>query len=388
MLAPLPPLFAEPEESALVPVYSLLPVEPVAGRGARLTCRDGREIVDFYGGHAVAVLGYGHPRLTAAIERQARELLFQSNAVPAAVRERAAWALANIAPEELTRVAFFNSGAEANENALRIAFRATGRGKVVALEGAFHGRTAAAAAVTWKSERWYAFPRKPFDVVFVPHDADALRAAVDDTTAAVILEPVQGVAGAVPLERELLAAARAATERAGALLVFDEVQCGMGRLGAPFAARLHGIAPDLLTVGKGLAGGLPAAAVVARPEAVAALGTGDLGTTFGGGPVAMAAVEAVIQALLEEGLMPRVRVLSELVRRRCRVGPVESIQGEGLLLGLRTRRPAAEVQRELLERGFLTGTSADPHVVRLLPPLVLETADVEALAGALAELPG
>ena len=127
--------------------------------------------------------------------------------------------------------------------------------------------------------------------------------------------------------------------------------------------------------------------MVARPEAVASLGVGDLGTTFGGGPVAMAAVEAVIQALLEEGLMPRVRVLSELVRRRCRVGPVESIQGEGLLLGLRTRRKAGEIQRELLERGFLVGTSSDPHVVRLLPPLVLETADVEALAATLAELP-
>lgn len=387
MLAPLPPLFAEPEESALLPVYAQLPVEPVAGRGARLACRDGRELVDFYGGHAVAVLGYGHPRLTAAIERQTRELLFQSNAVPAAVRERAAWALAAIAPEELSRVAFFNSGAEANENALRIAFRATGRSKVVALEGAFHGRTAAAAAVTWKSERWYAFPRKPFDVVFVPHDVDALAAAVDDATATVILEPVQGVAGAVPVGRDLLAAARAATERAGALLIFDEVQCGMGRLGAPFAARLYGVTPDLLTVGKGLAGGLPAAAVVARPEAVASLGTGDLGTTFGGGPVVMAAVEAVVGALLEEGLMPRVRVLSELVRRRCRVGPIESIQGEGLLLGLRATRPAAQIQRELLERGFLVGTSADPRVVRLLPPLVLETADVEALALALAELP-
>ncbi len=386
--APAAPL-AAPVASALLPVYAQLPVEPVAGRGARLETRDGRYLIDFYGGHAVAVLGYGHPRLTAAIERQTRELLFQSNAVPMAARERAATALAAITPEGLSRVAFFNSGAEANENALRIVFRAAGRGartKVVALEGAFHGRTAAAAAVTWRSERWYAFPRAPFDVVFVPRDGDALAAAVDDATAAVILEPVQGVAGAIPLGRELLAVARAATERAGALLIFDEVQCGMGRVGAPFAARLYGVTPDLLTVGKGLAGGLPAAAVVARPEAVARIGPGDLGSTFGGGPVVMAAVEAVIAALLEEGLMPRARVLAEGIRRHCQVGPVESIQGEGLLLGLRTRRPAGEVQRELLARGFLVGTSADPHVVRLMPPLVIEAADVEALARALAEL--
>jgi len=392
MLAPLPAYQAASEDeapraSALLPVYAQLPVEPVAGRGALLTTRDGRRLVDFYGGHAVALLGYRHPRLTAAIERQARELLFQSNAVPAAVRERAAAALAAIAPEGLDRVLFVNSGAEANENALRLAFRATGRSRVVALEGAFHGRTAAAAAVTWRSERWYAFPRKPFEVVFVPHEADALAAAVDETTAALIVEPVQGVAGAVPVGRDLLAAAREATARAGALLIFDEVQCGLGRLGAPFAARLYDVTPDLLTVGKGLAGGLPAAAVVARAEAVAAVAPGDLGTTFGGGPVVMAAVEAVIGALLDEGLMPRVRVLSERIRRRCRVGPVVSIQGEGLLLGLRTTRKAGEIQRELLERGFLVGTSADPHVVRLLPPLVLEAAQVDALAAALAELP-
>jgi len=397
MLAPLPPLpwkaapaagLALPDgPSALLPVYAQLPVEPVAGRGALLTTRDGRRLFDFYGGHAVALLGYGHPRLTAAIERQTRELLFQSNAVPSAVRERAAAALAAIAPQGLDRVVFFNSGAEANENALRLAFRATGRTRVVAVEGAFHGRTAAAAAVTWGSAKWYAFPRAPFDVVFAPRDPDALAAAVDEATAAVILEPVQGVAGALPLGRELLEAARAATERVGALLVFDEVQCGLGRVGAPFAARLYGVTPDLLTVGKGLAGGLPASALVARAEAVLGLGPGDLGTTFGGGPVPMAAAEATIGALLEEGLIPRARVLGEEIRRRCAVGPVVGFQGEGLLLGLRTSRPAAAIQRELLDRGFLVGTSADPQVVRLLPPLVLEAAHVEALAGALAELP-
>ncbi|MCZ7652745.1 MAG: aspartate aminotransferase family protein [Thermoanaerobaculia bacterium] len=387
MIASPPPPCAEPGASALAPLYAQLPFAPVAGHGARLVGPDGREVVDFYGGHAVALLGYGHPRLTAAIERQTRELLFQSNAVPMAVRERAASALAALAPEGLSQVLFVNSGAEANENALRLAFRATGRSKVVAVEGAFHGRTAAAAAVTWGAERWYAFPRRPFDVVFAPRDAAALAAAVDDATAAVILEPVQGVAGAVPLGRDLLAAARAATERVGALLVLDEVQTGMGRTGAPFAARLHGIAPDLLTVGKGLAGGLPAAAVVARPEALAGLAPGDLGTTFGGGPVVMAAVEAVIGALVEEGLMARAQVLSGLVRRRCQVGPVTAIQGEGLLLGLCTTRPAAAIQRELLARGFLVGTSADPHVVRLLPPLVLRAAEVEALAIALEEIP-
>lgn len=385
--APAPPLDVAGAPSALLPVYAQLPVEPISGDGSMLLTRDGRRLIDFYGGHAVALLGYGHPRFLAALERQARALHFQSNAVPAEVRERAAAALVAIAPEGLSQVAFFNSGAEANENALRIAFRATGRERVVAVEGAFHGRTAAAAAVTWGASKWYGFPRAPFDVHFAARTPEAVAAAIDDRTAAVILEPIQGVAGARPLGVELLEAARAATLAHGALLILDEVQSGMGRVGAPFAARLYGVTPDLLTVGKGLAGGLPASAVVARPEAGAGLGVGDLGTTFGGGQLAMAAVEEVIAILLEEGLIPRARVLAEQIRRACAVGPVVGFQGEGLLLGLRTTRAAATIQAELLARGILVGTSADPHVIRLLPPLVLGAAQVEALAAALAELP-
>jgi acetylornithine/succinyldiaminopimelate/putrescine aminotransferase len=375
--------------SALVPVYDLLPVEPVAGEGVWLETADGRRLLDLYGGHAVALLGYGHPRLLAALEAQARRLFFQSNAVPLAVRERAARALAAFAPEGLDRVFFVNSGAEANENALRIALRATGRPAVVALEGAFHGRTAAAGAVTWKA-RWYGFPRTPFEVRFVPReDTDALeRALAPRDVAAVLAEPVQGVAGAVDLTDGYLAALRDATRAAGALLVFDEVQCGMGRTGHPFAAQAAGVTPDLLTAAKGLAGGFPAGAVLMGRELAASLGTGDLGTTFGGGPLACALIEAVLQAIDEEGLLLNVRRLSERIRHTCCVGPVTGVQGLGFLLGLRTRRPAKAVRDELLERGILAGTSADPHVVRLLPPLVLAEEHVELLARALAEIPG
>jgi acetylornithine/succinyldiaminopimelate/putrescine aminotransferase len=378
---------AELEARYLLPVFEQLPIEPVAGDGVWLETADGRRLLDLYGGHAVALLGYRHPRLLSALERQARTLHFQSNAVPQAARARAAELLVALAPAGLSRVFFVNSGAEANENALRLAFRATGRTKVVAVEGAFHGRTAAAAAVTWKSERWYGFPAKPFEVVFVPRgDAAALEAAVDATAAAMIAEPIQGVAGAVPLGRDFLAAARAACDRAGALLVFDEVQCGLGRPGAPFAARLYGVTPDLLTVGKGLAGGLPAAAVLAGEEVARAVGPGDLGTTFGGGPLVAAAIEATLQTLLEDGIVPRVAVVAREVFALAGVGPVERVQGAGLLAGLVCSRPAAEIQRELLERGILVGTSADPRVVRLLPPLTVGIEEIGRLRIALAEL--
>jgi acetylornithine/N-succinyldiaminopimelate aminotransferase len=359
----------------------------VRGEGAILHTRDGRTLIDFYGGHAVALLGYRHPRLVAALGGQAEELFFQSNSVPLAVRAQAAGRLVRFGPAGLTRAFLVNTGAEANENALRLAFRHTGRSRVVALEGAFHGRTAGAAAVTWKSEKWYAFPRTPFDVTFVPRgDLDALKAALGPDVAALILEPIQGQAGAVDLGGGYLTAARELTRKAGALLIFDEVQCGMGRTGRPFAAQTYGVTPDLLTTAKGLAGGFPAGAVLASDEVSAGLKHGDLGTTFGGGPLACALIEAVIDTIEAEDLLPRVRTLSQLIRDTCQVGPVTGVQGAGFLLGLRTTRPAREIVNELLDHGILAGTSGDPDIVRLLPPLVLEESHVETLAKALAEI--
>lgn len=374
----------------LLPVYAHTPVEPVRGEGVMLHTRDGRTLIDFYGGHAVALLGYRHPRLVAALAGQADDLFFQSNSVPLAVRARAAERLVRFGPEGLTKAFLVNSGAEANENALRLAFRATGRERVVALEGAFHGRTAGAAAVTWGAwEKWYGFPRTPFPVTFVPRgDLAALEAALfaEGGAAALIVEPVQGQAGAVDLGADYLRAARELTRRAGAFLIFDEVQCGMGRTGHPFAAQAYGILPDVLTVAKGLAAGFPAGAVLVSDEAAKGLKTGDLGTTFGGGPMACALIETVIDTIETEGLLDRVQSLSRLLRETCVAGPVTGVQGEGFLLGLRTTRPAKDVVADLLDRGILAGTSGDPHVVRLLPPLILEEGHVRTLAAALAEV--
>jgi acetylornithine/succinyldiaminopimelate/putrescine aminotransferase len=369
-------------------VYPVLPFEAVRGDGVYIEDASGRRVLDFYGGHAVAVLGYGHPRLTEAISRQAADLVFQSNAVRMKVRDRAAERLASFAPACLTRVLFVNSGAEANENALKVALKATGRGKVVAVEHGFHGRTAAAGAVTWGADKsWYGFPRRPFDVEFVPRDdVAAIESAVDAATAAVIFEPVQGVAGAYALSAEFARAARRACDRAGAMLIVDEVQTGMGRLGAAFGADLLGVEPDLLTTAKALAGGLPAGAVLMRAEIAADLKSGELATTFGGGPVVCAAIEAVIETIEREDLLARVRHGAALIREICGVGPVTGFTGLGYLAGLRTEPRATLVRDALLDRDILTGTSADPHVLRLLPPLILESDHIERLAAALKDL--
>jgi acetylornithine/succinyldiaminopimelate/putrescine aminotransferase len=380
---------ASPAGEFLAPVFSQYPLEVAAASGVWLTNSRGERVLDLYGGHAVAALGYGHPAWTAALARQAQLCQFQSNAVALAVRTRAAERLVRFAQLPDARVFFVNSGAEANENALKIALRLTGRRRVAAIEGAFHGRTAAAGAVTWGAqEKWYGFPRAPFDVSFIPRgDSAAIRASITRRTAAVIVEPVQGVAGAIDLGREFLTALRARCDAVGALLIFDEVQCGVGRTGQPFAANLYGIVPDLLTTAKALGNGFPCAALLMPAHISAHLGVDSLGSTFGGGPMACAAIEAVLQAIESQQLLARVRHLGALIRDSCIVGPVSAHQGEGLLVGLRTTRPAKAVQAELLECGILAGTASDSHVLRLLPPFILEDEHVELLRDALRELP-
>ncbi len=369
-------------------VYPTLPFEPVTGEGVYLEDAQQRRVLDLYGGHAVAGLGYAHPRLTEALLTQARQLMFQSNAVTMRVRDEAADKLAAFAPKGLDRVFFVNSGAEANENALRLALKTTGRNKIVAIEHSFHGRSAAAGAVTWGArERWYGFPNTPMDVTFVPrNDETALAAAVDEETAGVIIEPVQGVAGAFDFSKAFLAAARAACDARGALLILDEVQTGVGRLGTPFGADYFDVTPDLMTTAKALGGGFPCGALLMRNDLAKDLGPGALGTTFGGGPLACAVIIAVLDAIEEEGLLAQVTEVSALIRETCVRGPVTGIQGAGFLLGLKTTPRAASVRDALLNKDILAGTSADPHILRLLPALILQPAHIESLAQALEKL--
>jgi acetylornithine/succinyldiaminopimelate/putrescine aminotransferase len=377
------------EQQHLLQVYAQYDFEPVAADGVTLTCRDGSTLLDLYGGHAVAALGYGHPDLLQALQAQAQALLFQSNAVALEVRATAADKLVAFGPPNLERVFFCNSGAEANENALRIALRHTGRRKVLAIEHGFHGRTAAAGAVTWGSAKWYGFPQPPFDVGFIPRD-DAAAAAelIDADTAAVILEPVQGIAGAYALDPGFVATIAQACAIHGALLIADEVQSGMGRCGAPFAIQLYDVRPDILTTAKALGAGFPCAAVMLTEAIAGSLGSGDLGTTFGGGPLACAMINTVLDVIARDQLIANVQRLSARIRAECVLGPVTAVCGRGFLLGLRCAGGAAPVRAQLLQQGILTGSSSDPEVIRLLPPLTLGDAHVDQLQRALQHLAG
>jgi acetylornithine/succinyldiaminopimelate/putrescine aminotransferase len=377
-----------PAHDHLAHVFAQYPIEVVHAEDVWLHTSDGRRVLDYYGGHAVAALGYGHPRWLSALQQQAGSVLFQTNAIPMAVRERAAARLVRFAGLALDKVFFVNSGAEANENALRLAFKLTGRRGAVALEHGWHGRTAAAATVTWGArEKWYGFPGTPFDVKWVSRIDPAMAiAGITSDTACVIVEPVQGLAGAFDIGTGMLHALRARCTETGALLIFDEVQCGVGRTGFPFGANRAGVTPDILTTAKALGAGFPVSAMLLSPTVAAALRIEDMGTTFGGGPLACAIVEAVIDIIESEGLLENVRRMSDLIRQTCITGPVTGVQGAGLLLGLRTSRPAKDIQKELLARNIFAGTAADPHILRLLPPFTLKESHVAMLAEALGGL--
>lgn len=372
----------------LLPVYAQMPVRPVSGRGSWLFDEDGREWLDAYGGHAVAATGHCHPHVVQAIGQQAATLLFYSTAVPHPNRERLADRLAALCPDPLSRVFFCNSGAEANENALGIARRHTGRQTIVSLRGGWHGRTAATLAITdgAKYEEGARRAGVPLSRKVPVDDVAALDAAVDDTIAAVVMEPVQGLAGARDLSVEFLRAARRLCDARGALLVFDEVQCGVGRCGAFTAAEAYGVVPDVLTLAKGLASGLPIGAVMTTPAIGDRLAVGDLGSTFGGGPVPCAAALATLDVIERESLIANAVEVGDYIRAGALALGIPAVTGRGLLVGLRLGRPAVPVQRALFERRVLTGTASDPEVLRLMPPLSFNRREADLLLGALREV--
>jgi acetylornithine/succinyldiaminopimelate/putrescine aminotransferase len=376
-----------PEPSALLPVYAPFPVRAVRGHGSWLVDEEGNEWLDAYGGHAVASTGHSHPHVVRAIAEQAARLLFYSTAVPIPLREELAGRLAALCPDPLSRVFFCNSGAEANENALHLARKATGRGRVVSVLGGWHGRTAATLACTDGARYEAAAARSgiPLSTRVPADDAAALERAVDGGVAAVILEPVQGLSGARDLDVEFLRAARRACDASGAALIFDEVQCGVGRCGAFSVAEAVGVVPDLITFAKGLASGLPIGAVVATPAVTASITTGDLGSTFGGGPVPCAAALATLDVIEREDLIGNAVRVGARLARGARAFGVSRVSGRGLLLGLHLDRPAAEVQQALFGRRVITGTASDPRVLRLLPPLSFSEDEADLLLAGLKE---
>jgi acetylornithine/N-succinyldiaminopimelate aminotransferase len=367
--------------SALLPVYATFPLRAASGHGSWLVDEQGQEWLDAYGGHAVATCGHSHPDVVAAIAEQAGRLLFYSTAVPHVNRERLADALIARAPKPLAKVFFCNSGAEANENQLMLARRKTNRQGVVTLLGGWHGRTAATLACT-DGAKYEAGARRagvPLSRRVPMNDIAALDTAIDDSIAAVLIEPVQGFNGARTCSVEFLQAARRFCDERGAKLLFDEIQCGTGRTGSFTAAEHFGVVPDALAMAKGLAGGLPIGAVLAADSLVDDIKIGDLGSTFGGGPVPCAAALATLDVIDREGLLANTAAVSAwLMQQSATLSAVRAVHGRGFLIGLELDRPAAPVQQALWQDRILTGTSTDPNTLRLLPPLSF-SADEAAL---------
>ncbi|WP_431902365.1 acetylornithine transaminase [Amycolatopsis thermoflava] len=376
-------------QSALMDNYGTPGLTLVRGEGARVWDADGAEYVDLVGGIAVNALGHAHPDIVAAVTEQITKLGHTSNLYVNPVTVELAEALLDVAG--LTgqgKVLFVNSGAEANEAALKIS-RLTGRTKVVACEGAFHGRTMGSLSLTGQPGKKQPFEPLVPGVVHVPFgDVDALRATVDAETAAVFLEPILGEGGVIPAPDGYLQAAREITKAAGALLVLDEVQTGIGRTGDWFAFQRAGITPDVITLAKGLGGGLPLGAVIGVGEAGELFKPGQHGTTFGGNPVCCAAGLAVLRAISRDGLIDHVsRVGKDIAAGVEEMAHplVTGVRGGGLLIGITLAEPVSPaVAKAAQAAGYLVNPVA-PDTIRLAPPLILSQ---EQAGGFLAALPG
>lgn len=373
------------ENEYVLPTYEKFPFVLDRGEGCWVWDEQGNKYLDLYGGHAVAAIGHSPAEVTAAITKQSAKLLFYSNLVYLKVRAEAAKALVDFCGEKGSQVFFCNSGAEANENAMRIARCVTNKKNVVCAEGGFHGRTAGAIAATGYKYR-KGMSGLGADMIHVPFgDLAAAEKALQDDAAAFLLEPIQSVQGATTATSAYLQGLEALCKKTGALLIFDEVQTGLGRVGAPSARHAFGARPHLQTFAKALASGVPAGAVLAAPEVSAKVKPGALGSTFGGGPLASVAISATIKAIVDKKLTENAAKMEELVRATFRFPQIKEIRGKGLLLGLVLDRPSKAVRDALLKKKIIVGGADDAAVIRLLPPLTVGPAEIGLLRGALEE---
>src|SRR5256886_12956240 len=378
------------EERYQLATYKKMPIVAERGEGAWIYSSDGEKYLDLYGGHAVAGTGHSHPHVVAAIREQAEKLLFYSNLVYSETRARAAEKVVSIAPKELTKAFFCNSGTEANENAMRMARMATGRENIITFSGGFHGRTADAISATFLGKyREIGKPNVPGHLRAEFADIESVRAVADDSVAAVMLEPIQSMAGVRMAEPSFYRQVRELCDERGIVLIYDEVQTGVGRTGEWFFAGSEasdGIGPDIITLAKALGSGVPVGACLVTEKIASHINENDLGTTFGGGMVAMAAVAATVEAIENDRMLENVRAVESYLRERLReIKQVVNVRGRGFLLGLEFADKAKPIHEGLLERKIITGTSSDPSVLRLLPPLCLKESDVDVFVEALTQ---
>jgi predicted acetylornithine/succinylornithine family transaminase len=375
------------ERDYAVPTYARNPVEFVRGSGTRLFDADGNEYLDFLAGISVLNVGHSHPAVLAAAQRQLAQLQHVTNLYYTAPAMRLSKELSDSSLRG--KVFLCNSGAEANEAAIKLARRARPDGTFVVLEGAFHGRTYGALSATPQESKQAPFAPLVPGFVTVAKDADALRAAVSEQTAAVLLEPIQGETGVHVLSDELLLAAREACDEYGAALIFDEVQTGMGRTGTLWAYAQTGVVPDALTSAKALGGGLPIGALVTGPRLADALQPGDHGSTFAGGPVVCSAALAAIGICSDQKLLSSVRELGDRLRYALAELPfVTRVRGRGLMVAadVIAGLDAFELSRRALTEQRLVLNATGPSTLRFLPPLIVTAAEIDEAVGRLAAL--
>jgi acetylornithine/N-succinyldiaminopimelate aminotransferase len=382
---------AASEEQFQLATYKKMPIAAERGDGVWIYTSDGDRYLDLYGGHAVAGTGHCHPHVVKALRDQSEKLLFYSNLVYSETRAKAAQKLVSLAPNELTKAFFCNSGTEANENAMRMARMFTGRENIVSFSGGFHGRTADAISATFLGKyREIGKPNVPGHLEAELGNIESVRAVADHTVAAIILEPIQSMAGVRTAAPRFYRDLRTLCDEQGIVLIYDEVQTGIGRTGDWFFAGSSagdGVVPDVVTLAKALGSGVPVGACLVSEAIASKIKENDLGTTFGGGMLAMACVTATLEAIEMDEMLANVRLVEAHLRERLKeIEQVVDVHGRGFLLGLEFADKAAPVHKALLERKIITGTSSDARVLRLLPPLCLQTEEVDLFVDALQEV--
>lgn len=370
------------EDKFQVSTYKKMDIAVERGNGSWVYSSRGAKYLDLYGGHAVCATGHSHPHVVAAIKEQADKVIFYSNLVYSDIRGRAAEKVASLAPASLSKVFFCNSGTEANENAMRMARMVTGRQKIISFSGGFHGRTADSISATFLGKyRKLGEPNVPFHVEVEFGDIDSLLSVIDMETAGVILEPIQSMAGVREAEPSYFQRLRELCDQNGTLLIFDEVQTGVGRTGNWFFAGSEfaaGVVPDIVTLAKSLGSGIPVGACLVNKTVSSSIKENDLGTTFGGGMIAMAAVLATLEAIEKDGMLGNAKAIEQKLKA-ADLRDVRSIRGKGCLLGIEFTDKAGDTFNRLLAAGIITGTSSDPKVLRLLPPLNTSLDDIDIL---------
>lgn len=372
------------EEHFQVATYAKMNIAVERGHGSWIWTSDGEKYLDLYGGHAVCATGHSHPHIVEALKTQAEKVLFYSNLVYSEIRAKAAEKLVSVAPASLTKAFFCNSGTEANENAMRMARFATKREKVITFSGGFHGRTADSISATFLGKyREIGKPNVPHHVCAEFGNIESVREAADKETAAIMIEPIQSMAGVTEASPQFFRDLREICDEHGIILVFDEVQTGIGRTGNWFfggSELADFIEPDIISLAKSLGSGVPVGACLVNEKVSQNIKTNDLGTTFGGGMLAMAAVVATLEAIENDKMRENIAEIESYLRERLKeIEEVVAVHGKGGLIGIEFAGNCKQFNAKLLENKIITGTSSNPNILRLLPPLCVKKDEIDLM---------